>query len=473
MADSDDFESSEGTSDTSVSYKYCQVVVPNYQFDVTSSGASAPTFTPDGSEEGTRLLSGSSFLRLGSFPDLSATSPSGLSNSVTLAKLVGNTDGLAELDSKQDEAPDSSGILRSTDAYQGDEYHLLGFVDDSRYRNPEEKAYIAGQSCDDTTSARKTETKRLLSKGGWWDHSDGNRVTTTSGDKVEVIQGNYKLVVLGRKDPAEGGAELGEKVTIHDTSGGNRIQVGGQPEILCVEYAEDDGVWSVVEKAEANSTAIFHGKKVEYFTGPVKQEYIGKDPGDFDAGDDIDKKHDKENDPDITAKIWAKSISEYKGSAGKPIETIFELTHAKAITETKFAAAINVVEIAAEITETRTGLWVETTVGLNVELATVKLEILGAKIEFVGRKDVIAEEEDEITMLENQLKGIVDTIRLSEQNVMAQHNKLVGKVSELNGSLTTLNGDFTNMCGVSTHLAGAMLDLTVEMESIAAVHQLM
>jgi hypothetical protein len=43
-------------------------------------------------------------------------------------------------------------------------------------------------------------TKHLKSKGGWRDHSDGNRISTTYGDKVEVIRGNYKLVVMGRQD---------------------------------------------------------------------------------------------------------------------------------------------------------------------------------------------------------------------------------------------------------------------------------
>jgi hypothetical protein len=45
-----------------------------------------------------------------------------------------------------------------------------------------------------------THKGNLHTKGGWRDHSDGNRITTTRGDKVEVIRGNYKMVVLGRQD---------------------------------------------------------------------------------------------------------------------------------------------------------------------------------------------------------------------------------------------------------------------------------
>jgi hypothetical protein len=51
-----------------------------------------------------------------------------------------------------------------------------------------------------TIEQRRAESRKLHSKGGWRDHSDGNRVTTTRGDKIEVIRGNYKMLVLGRSD---------------------------------------------------------------------------------------------------------------------------------------------------------------------------------------------------------------------------------------------------------------------------------
>lgn len=40
-------------------------------------------------------------------------------------------------------------------------------------------------------------------RGGVRDHSDGNRITTTRGDKVEIIRGNYKLLVLGRQSTVD------------------------------------------------------------------------------------------------------------------------------------------------------------------------------------------------------------------------------------------------------------------------------
>jgi hypothetical protein len=55
---------------------------------------------------------------------------------------------------------------------------------------------LAGEN----NSLGRAESRVLHSKGGWRDHSDGNRITTTRGDKVEVIRGNYKMLVLGRSD---------------------------------------------------------------------------------------------------------------------------------------------------------------------------------------------------------------------------------------------------------------------------------
>lgn len=75
------------------------------------------------------------------------------------------------------------------------------FVDDVRVR-PQD---VTGLTTDDpghglTMSLRQAESARLYSRGGWRDHSDGNRISTTYGDKVEVVRGNYKMIVMGRQD---------------------------------------------------------------------------------------------------------------------------------------------------------------------------------------------------------------------------------------------------------------------------------
>jgi hypothetical protein len=94
---------------------------------------------------------------------------------------------------------------------------VQGFTDDFRNRGSGAGAAMAPDLAADaqtsggapyapppnitaTNDFRKAESKQLHHKGGWRDHSDGNRISTTRGDKVEVIRGNYKLVVLGRTD---------------------------------------------------------------------------------------------------------------------------------------------------------------------------------------------------------------------------------------------------------------------------------
>ncbi|MBW2523811.1 MAG: hypothetical protein JRI23_06530, partial [Deltaproteobacteria bacterium] len=82
------------------------------------------------------------------------------------------------------------------------------FVDDVRTRPGDApgssltEAHCLDHGLDQTR--RQAESAKLYSRGGWRDHSDGNRVSTTWGDKVEVVRGNYKMVVMGRQnDPGQ------------------------------------------------------------------------------------------------------------------------------------------------------------------------------------------------------------------------------------------------------------------------------
>ncbi len=83
------------------------------------------------------------------------------------------------------------------------------FVDDVRYRPGDVTHLPSGKTAttkdDDpghglSMTDRQAESAKLYARGGWRDHSDGNRISTTYGDKVEVVRGNYKMVVMGRQD---------------------------------------------------------------------------------------------------------------------------------------------------------------------------------------------------------------------------------------------------------------------------------
>src|ERR1700734_1356470 len=66
---------------------------------------------------------------------------------------------------------------------------ITTFIDDTRMRDGCPEFIPEG--------TRQAVTAKLHTLGGWRDHSDGNRVTTTRGDKVEIIKGNYRMLVLG------------------------------------------------------------------------------------------------------------------------------------------------------------------------------------------------------------------------------------------------------------------------------------
>ena len=104
--------------------------------------------------------------------------------------------------------------------FRADPTHVettTAFIDDERNRGVGNVEPTGASGHGMTPAQRRTwHTNHLLSRGGWRDHSDGNRISTTYGDKVEVIRGNYKLVVLGRQDDA--GNAMG-----HDMSG-NHVQ---------------------------------------------------------------------------------------------------------------------------------------------------------------------------------------------------------------------------------------------------------
>lgn len=95
---------------------------------------------------------------------------------------------------------------------------------------------------------------------GWVDHSNGHRVTTTHGDKVEVITGNYKLVVMGREGSPEGS-------TGFDMSGGHTVNWAKTPGCVRTITAEGDSfkVTHVTDKGHEHT--VFHGFDTDHVVG--------------------------------------------------------------------------------------------------------------------------------------------------------------------------------------------------------------
>ena len=346
-----------------------QIVVPNF-------GSAAPA----GSPVGTLPSPLSSFIRLGK----AATTAEGGETEPA------STHGPTLLGVALASSPIAAGNLVYDEVVEGDKNAV--FADDIRDQGADNNAN--GLS----PAARVAESAKLLTKGGWRDHTDGNRITTTYGDKVEVIRGNLKLIVMGRQDVAGSGA-------IWDSSGGmiqdNDAAPGQVTEIKWVE--SQGGTWRAVEtttKGDVDST--FDGKVVERFVGGSVATIVGREDKATQAVaitgaerakihlEYLDAKKNKYLDaglseanylkqrgyyadqgysyadpltpaeasnPFVYEQTWASRIESYTGSEATPVPDILETTFANNITETtgsatKPVSAINVTTFADNITET-------------------------------------------------------------------------------------------------------------------------
>lgn len=232
-------------------------------------------------------------------------------------------------------------------------------------------------------SDRIADTAGLLSRGGWWDHAGGNRITTTEGDKLEVIRGNYRLAVLGRQLDGEEG--WGESAGFDFSGGIIRDKQRLPGEIYSVEWRPTwGGTWWVWEKTEKGDLhTIFWGNKVSQSYGDTFDETIGSD----DPGDE-------EPNPDITSRTWANTIEVKTGSASKAVSSSKEETWAEDIKGNTFTLAksgstqaltIEEATHAGSITESSAFLWKKTlTVGaakneISLIASVTELAVLGHK----------------------------------------------------------------------------------------------
>jgi hypothetical protein len=96
---------------------------------------------------------------------------------------------------------------------------------------------------------------------GWRDHTDGHRITTTRGDKIEIIGGNYKLVSLGRATGTAVFEMSGGLITGGDEAPGSVTSVSW---VVCPTGATGEQGWRVTEQTvKGNTVERFHGTKRE------------------------------------------------------------------------------------------------------------------------------------------------------------------------------------------------------------------
>jgi len=127
-------------------------------------------------------------------------------------------------------------------------------------------------------------TGQLLSRGGWRDHTDGNRISTTRGDRVDFVYGNYKRYIFGRlTDTALSNDAF--SISNWESSGGHNHDSTSTPgEVESIEWTTTyGGTWTVKDvTGQCNKIERFHGRQQEKFNGATITSTIGEaaQPGD-------------------------------------------------------------------------------------------------------------------------------------------------------------------------------------------------
>lgn len=228
---------------------------------------------------------------------------------------------------------------------------VTSFIDDTRVR----------EGCPGYVppAERQAETAILHTKGGWRDHTDGNRITTTRGDKVEVIRGNYRMVVMCRKD-----GDL--DVAGWDASGGHVSESGVTYDgASVIEYTTEEygGTWSVVEHTrKAHVHTAFHGKVFNYYCGELVETITGSEAP-----------NTLQPNPVVTETTFAASITNHTGSLVCPVPAISDSTFAVAMDNTTYADMMkNMTVVVGEMSDsTAAGAMTSTTKAATIESNTI------------------------------------------------------------------------------------------------------
>ncbi len=215
---------------------------------------------------------------------------------------------------------------------------------------------------------RRKTTAGLHTLGGVRDHTDGNRISTTRGDKVEVVGGHYRFVVLGRTDdPTDGDGNA--VLPGFDISGGQMVTRDATrvvPETSIGWTQRWNGTWHFEENSLKGDTHfVTLGDHDDENHGHVLVSTVGSE--------DPDAWHEPEDcpggacrcNPKIVDRTWAESIETRTGSAKLPlpkmsdgtwVETMRSLTKVDSHSDERIGGTFTTLtEAITHTTETRAG----------------------------------------------------------------------------------------------------------------------
>lgn len=143
------------------------------------------------------------------------------------------------------------------------------FKDDYRYANGQTASDTAYARDDGNVATTKTPsqlTGELMTRGGWRLHTDGNYLSTTRGDRIDVIFGNHHLAVLGRT----GGSATDDvwRPAFWESSGGHTVRddVARRGRITQV-------AWDASRSAYKTTFNTLKGNHTVRFQGPLERVF--------------------------------------------------------------------------------------------------------------------------------------------------------------------------------------------------------
>lgn len=155
------------------------------------------------------------------------------------------------------------GLTTSTTAF---------FKDDHRSTNglgASGTTYTRDDGNKTTTTTATALTSELMTRGGYRLHTDGNLVSTTRGDRVDVVYGNHRLAVLGRVGAS----------TFVESSGGHslRSDASTHQRTTSIEWNSTRSTWTTYEETlKGNHTSRFQGPLETVFECDQIVESIGR-----------------------------------------------------------------------------------------------------------------------------------------------------------------------------------------------------
>jgi hypothetical protein len=338
---------------------------------------------------------------------------------------------------------------------------VTSFLDDRRSRDG------SPSSIDEAT--RVAESAVLHTKGGWRDHTDGNRVTTTRGDKVEVIGGNYKMVVLGR----------GEGDAGWDVSGGN---IEGLGTASCIKWVQTfGGTWRTHEWSEkGDSEVIQHGNRVDSFYGESMKTTTGSEDETRPIEDDdhVVTGYVPAPNPVIIDRTWARRMASYTGSAARRVPSLTSETWADRIESKTVAGSMSdsttVDGDMSTSTTVRGNMSNSTTVdGAMTDTTTAAMMTSVNLVPLMNNITVGNNLMVNIGAIENINLGVMLDITLAgilQLSVSGTLAVSLGTHAQMNlADEINLAGDRQHISGATTHVAGVMTQVADMVSTMAGL----